>query len=120
MKFGSFVGRITMTVAILLTASLSAVAQNTGTLKLAYSASLSGKQLTAGQYKVTWETHSPEATVTLAQKEEVIATVQGKWVERDTKYVTNSVVYSNNSDGSRSILEIRFKGLSGALVFGES
>ncbi len=119
MKVGSFVGRITVTLAILLMATLSAVAQNTGTLNLGYSASLKGKQLAAGEYKVVWETHSPDAAVTLTQKKKVIATVQGKWVDRDTKYEANSAVYSVNPDGSRTILEIRFAGRKGALVFAE-
>ena len=119
MRVGSFVGRITVTLAILLMAALSAVAQNARTLKLPYSASVNGKQLAAGEYKVTWETHSPEATVNFAQKKEVVATVQGKWVDRDTKYEANAVVYSNNPDGSRTIMEVRFAGLKGALVFGE-
>ena len=119
MKVGSFVGRITLAVAILLMAALSAVAQNARTLKVPYSASVNGKQLAAGEYKVTWETHSPEATVNFSQKKEVVATVEGKWVDRETKYEANAVVYSNNPDGSRTILEVRFSGLKGALVFGE-
>jgi len=119
MKVGSFVGRITLAVAILLMAALSAVAQNARTLKVPYSASVNGKQLAAGEYKVTWETHSPEATVNFSQKKEVVATVEGKWVDRETKYEANAVVYSNNPDGSRTILEVRFAGLKGALVFGE-
>jgi uncharacterized protein YfaP (DUF2135 family) len=119
MKVGSFVGRITLAAAILLMAALSAVAQNARTLKVPYSASVNGKQLAAGEYKVTWETHSPEATVNFAQKREVVATVEGKWVDRETKYEANAVVYSNNPDGSRTILEVRFAGLKGALVFGE-
>jgi hypothetical protein len=53
------------------------------------------------------------------QKKGVVATVEGKWVDRDTKYEANAVVYSNNPDGSRTILEVRFAGLKGALVFGE-
>ena len=119
MKVGSFVGRITLAAAILLMAALSAVAQNARTLKVPYSASVNGKQLAAGEYKVTWETHSPQATVNFAQKREVVATVEGKWVDRETKYEANAVVYSNNPDGSRTILEVRFAGLKGALVFGE-
>ena len=119
MKVGSFVGRITLAVAILLMAALSAVAQKARTVRLPYSASVNGKQLAAGEYKVTWETHSPQATVNFAQKREVVATVEGKWVDRETKYEANAVVYSNNPDGSRTILEVRFAGLKGALVFGE-
>jgi hypothetical protein len=120
MKVGSFAGSIRVTLAILFMATLSAVAQNTGTLKLAYSGSLSGKQVAAGEYKVVWETHSAEAVVTITQNRKVVATVQGKWVDRDTKYEVNSVVYSNNPDGSRSVLEIRFAGRKGALVFDEA
>jgi uncharacterized protein YfaP (DUF2135 family) len=119
MKLGRSVGRLTVTLAILLMAALSAVAQNARTLKVPYSASLKGKQLAAGEYKVTWQTHSPEATVNFMQKKAVVATVEGKWVDRDTKYEANAVVYSNNPDGSRTILEVRFAGLKGALVFGE-
>jgi len=119
MKVRSFVGRIAVTLATSLMATQFAVAQNAGTVKLAYSASLVGKQLAAGEYKVAWETHSPEAVVTLTQKKKVIATVPGKWVERETTYEANSVVYSTNPDGSYTILEMRFAGRKGALVFGE-
>jgi hypothetical protein len=119
MQVGRFVGRITLTLAIVLMAALSAVAQNARTLRVPYSASVNGKQLAAGEYKVTWQTHSPEATVNFSQKREVVATVEGRWVDRDIKYESNSVVYSNNPDGSRTIMEVRFAGLKGALVFGE-
>jgi hypothetical protein len=119
MKLGRSVGKLTLALAVLLMAALSAVAQNARTLKLPFSGSLNGKQLAAGEYKVTWETHSPEATVNFMQKKAVVATVEGKWVERDTKYEANAVVYSTNPDGSRTILEVRFAGLKGALVFGE-
>jgi len=119
MKLGSSVRRLTVTLAILLMAALSAVAQNTRTLKVPYAASLNGKQLAAGEYTVTWATHSPEATVNFVQKKAVVVTAEGKWVDRDTKYQANAVVYSNNSDGSRTILEVRFAGMKGALVFGE-
>ena len=119
MKVGSWVGRITVTLAISLMATLSALARNTAWVKLNYPAALQGKQLAAGEYKVAWETHSPEAVVTLTQEKQVIATVQGKWVDRDAKYEVSSVVYAINPDGSRTVREIRFAGRRGALVFGD-
>ena len=119
MKVGNFVGRLAVTLATSFMATQYAVAQNAGTVKLAYSASLVGKQVAAGEYKVAWETHSPEAVVTLTQKKKMIATVPAKWVDRDAKYETNSVLYSTNPDGSYTILEMRFAGRKGALVFGE-
>lgn len=59
MKVRSLVGRITVTLATSLMATPYAVAQNAGTINLAHPASLQGKQLDAGEYKVAWETHSP-------------------------------------------------------------
>lgn len=119
MKDRSFVGKVTVTLAMLLMATPSVFARNVRSLRVAYAASLNGKQIPSGEYKVSWETHSPEATVTLEQKQEVVATVQGKWVDRPAKYESNAVVYATNPDGSRTILEIRFGGLKGALVFAE-
>ena len=119
MRVRSWLGKMMVTLAASLMATPSAFAQNAGTIKLNQTASLQGKQLAAGEYKVTWVTHSPDAEVTLTRKKEVIATVQGKWVDRDAQYQANSVVYTINPDGSRSVLEIRFAGRKGALVFGD-
>jgi hypothetical protein len=119
MTVGSWVGRITVALAISLMATLAAVARNTAWVKLTHSAALQGKQLAPGEYQVAWKTHSPGAIVTLTQNNQVIATVPGSWVDRDTKYEASSVVYSVNPDGSRTVLEIRFAGRKGALVFGD-
>ena len=72
-----------------------------------------------GNYKVTWATAASDSAVSLMQGKKVVATAQGKWVKRDAKYDSTSVVYSQNTDGSRSISEIRFAGSDEVLVFGE-
>jgi len=105
---------------ILLVASTSAFAKHSGKVTLAFAASLNGSSLTPGEYKVTWEQHSPEATVTLAKGKNVVATTAGKWVDREVRYPANAVLYNVNPDGSRTVMELRFAGLKGALVFGEA
>lgn len=111
--------RLTPVLVVLAMATVTAFAKNSRTFKLNSPASLGGTQLSPGNYKVEWESHSPEATVTLRQGKSVVATVKGRWVERGAKYPADSVLYQTNADGSRSIMEIRFAGMSQALVFGE-
>jgi hypothetical protein len=62
----------------------------------------------------------PEAIVKFEKEGSVLGTTEGKWVKRGVKYEDDAVVYRKNSDGSRTLLEIRFAGMSQALVFGKS
>jgi hypothetical protein len=105
---------------MLLMASTSALAKDSRTVKIAHDATLNGTMVPAGFYEVTWQTHSPEATVTIADSKRVVVSTNGRWDARNVKYQTNAVVYDTNDDGSRTIIEIRFEGLKGALVFGPS
>jgi hypothetical protein len=98
-------------------ASTPLIAKQSRTVRLPYTALLNGKVLAKGEYKVTWEQHSPEATVTVKQGKDVVTTAQAKWVDRDADYPTNEVLYTIDPDGSRTIAEIRFAKLKGALVF---
>lgn len=119
MKTNRYFRHFTRVLAIFLVASLPAFAKNSRSLKLLHSATLNGTEIAAGDYQVSWESHSPDVTVTLKGRH-VIATAQGQWVERDAKYEEDAVVYETNGDGSRTLLEIRFAGMKQALVFGES
>jgi len=87
---------------------------------LSQTAALNGVAIPAGSYNVTWSAESGDPTVTFVKGKEAVATAQARWVDRDTKYEQNQVLYSNNSDGSRTIIEIRFAGMNRALVFGDS
>ena len=89
-------------------------------LTLSHAASIAGTQVPAGNYKVTWATRSPEATVTFENHHQVVATVEGKWVDRGILYRQDAIVLDTNADGSQSVVEIRFAGMTGALVFGGS
>jgi hypothetical protein len=105
---------------VMVVVSGSALAKNTRTVSIGHDAKLNGTMIPSGSYEVSWQTHSPEATVTIADDQRVVVSTNGRWEARNIKYESNAVVYDTNDDGSRSILEIRFAGLKGALVFGSS
>ena len=109
---------VTLVLVVLVLSAASAFAKNERQLAITSDASVSGKMLRAGKYKVGWVSHSPEATVTFYSRREAVTTVEGKWVNRGSEYKQNAVVYANHPDGSKSIIEIRFAGMSRALVLG--
>lgn len=103
--------------AIFLAANISALAKNSITIDVTQSISLNGTQISPGEYRVAWVTHSPETTVTFMRESKTTATANAKLVDRDTKYSVNQLVFQDNPDGSRTLMEIRLKGTSQALVF---
>ena len=88
-------------------------------LDIPFDASLSGQQVQAGRYKISWAENSPEATVTLAKGKTIVATVRGTLVDRGSKANRTAVVYKTKADGTELISEIRFKGSEKVLVFSE-
>lgn len=112
--------RLTSVLVILVLAAASALAKNERRLTITNNASIGGKTLQAGNYKVDWVSHSPEATLTFYSGKEAVVTVEGKWVDRGSEYKQNAVLYENHPDGSRSIIEIRFAGMTQALVLGSA
>jgi hypothetical protein len=116
--------RLIPVIVVVALAASSAFAKN-GTksekrLTLNQAAALNGAAIPAGSYNVTWSADSGDPTVSFVKGKETVASAQAKWVDRPNKYDQNEVLYSNNSDGSRTIIEIRFAGMSKALVFGDS
>ncbi len=109
--------QVSLLIAVMLTLSLSAWATNAKALPFRTEVTLNGSKLPSGFYEIRWVSHSPEATVSFVKAGHVMVTAMGKWVERDVKYNTDAVVYSNNADGSHTLLEIRFAGRKQALVF---
>lgn len=68
------------------------------------------------QFVVNWETYSPEVTVNFIKAGDTVAKAQGKWVKRSTPYDYDAIVYKQNGNGSRTLLEIWFHGMSRAVV----
>jgi hypothetical protein len=104
--------------AVLMLATGSALASS---FSFPYSGKVGDAKLAAGHYEVSWQQHSPELTVTVTQgkgkKASVVATVQGRMENRDTKYERNMVVYAAQPDGSQTVSELRIGGTSTAIVF---
>jgi hypothetical protein len=103
--------------AIILIVALTGLAKNARTLTLRTPVTLQGTEISAGQYEVSWVSHSPTATITFTQNNTTVATADGKWVDRDVTYPADAVMYTNNADGSHTLVEIRFGGTIQALVF---
>jgi hypothetical protein len=98
---------------------VTAQAKNSRGIVLHSDVTVAGSHLASGSYDVTWETHSPEATVSFMRGKKVVATADGKVEDRGTTYDRNEVVYYDKADGTSLIQEIRFKGSSEVLVFKE-
>ena len=109
--------KMLLLIALTLALTLSAAANNSKTLSFRTEVTLNGNKLATGFYEVRWVSHSPEATVTFVKAGQPAVTAMGKWENRDVKYDTDTVVYTNNPDGSHTLLEIRFAGRKQVLVF---
>jgi len=77
-------------------------------------------QTTPAECVITWETYSTHAIVKFLEENSVVDTADGKWVNRGVRYERDAFVYRKNDDGSRTLLEIQFAGMSHALVFDKS
>jgi hypothetical protein len=115
-----FVKHLVPVIVVLALAAASAFAKDQHNITLRHGASLNGTTIAAGSYKVTWSAESGDPTVNFIKGKESVASAQAKWVERNTKYDSDQVVYSNQDGSAPKILEIRFAGKSQALVFEDS
>jgi len=71
----------------------------------------------AGATVISWESYVPDAIVKFEDDRGRGVTLEAKWVEQRSKYAHSAIAYRTNSNGSRTLLEIRFAGFSQALVF---
>jgi hypothetical protein len=109
--------KLTLLVFAVLAVNLAAWAKNAKAVPFRTEVTLNGNRLSAGIYEIGWVSHSPEATVTFVKAGQPTVTAMGKWVERGERYRTDALVYTNNPDGSHTLIEIRFAGRTQALVF---
>jgi hypothetical protein len=65
---------------------------------------------------VNWETYSPEVTVSFVKAGDKVAKAEGKWVKRPIPYGYDAIVYKQNGNGSRTLLEIWFRGMNRAVI----
>jgi hypothetical protein len=82
--------------------------------------SLNGAQVPMGKYELTCETHGSAARVTLLKDGQFVATAPGIWVKTGIKYSVDEMLVRINSDGSRSLTEIRIAGTARAIVLDQT
>jgi hypothetical protein len=78
---------------------------------------LNGAEVPAGTYELTWETHGSNARVTLRKNGQFVATAPAVWAKNGVKYSEDEALLRVNSDGSKSLIEIRIAGTPRAIVF---
>lgn len=81
---------------------------------------LNGAQVPAGIYELTWETHGSTARVTLSKDGQFVATAPAAWAKNGVKYSEDQALLRVNSDGTRSLIEIRIAGEARAIVFADT
>ena len=118
MKFAK-VSRVLALLVVLALAftSTAFAATGAGTVTLSSAAQLNGKSLAAGEYKVKWESHSPDAEVSFLQGKATVASAHAKVMDGTEASQWNSIVTRDNPDGSKALLEVHFKGKKSFLVF---
>ena len=65
---------------------------------------------------VNWESYSSDATVKFVKAGDAVAKAEAKWVRKPIPYDYDAIVYRLNANGSRTLLEIWFRGMNRALV----
>ena len=77
---------------------------------------MGGAEVPHGMYELTLETHDSNVRVTLRREGEFVATARGVWVKSGVKYTENAVLLRVNTDGTRSLIEIRLAGTTRTIV----
>ena len=110
--------RFAMLNLILLTASFSALAKKNPhhLVYLHPEATFNGAKVPEGIYDFTWESNGSGVRVTIWKDGQFIASAPGVWVKNGVKYTEDALLLRVNSDGSRSLIEIRLAGLAKTIV----
>jgi hypothetical protein len=77
---------------------------------------MNGAEIPAGLYYLSWDSHNSMVYVTLSKDGRFFATAQGTWVKNAVQYSNDAALLRVNSDGSRSLIEIRLAGVKKSIV----
>jgi hypothetical protein len=77
---------------------------------------MGGAEIPHGMYELTVESNNSNVRVTFWKEGEFVATARGAWVKSGVKYTENAVLLRVNSDGTRSLIEIRLAGTTKTIV----
>lgn len=79
---------------------------------------ISGHQLPAGRYSLTWDGKGPAVELMILSHGTLVATVPARVIELGQPGRQNAAELHTNDDGSESLTQIDFSGKKYALVFG--
>jgi len=81
---------------------------------------MNGAEIPEGMYDLTLESRNASVRVTLWRNGQFVATARGVWVKGGVKYTQSAFLLRVNSDGSRSLIEIRLAGSSRTIVLNDT
>jgi len=81
---------------------------------------MNGAEVPAGIYELSWESQNSKVRVTLWKEGRFFAAAQGAWVKNGVQYPSDAALLRVNSDGSRSLMEIRLAGEKKSIVLGRN
>ncbi len=88
----------------------SGFAANKGSIQVNDPVTVNGKQLASGTYSVTWDGAGPNVELNIMKGKNVVATVPARMLDLEQSPVRDSIITSVNSEGHKSVNEIRFSG----------
>jgi hypothetical protein len=88
----------------------SGFAANKGSLQVDNPVTINGKPLAAGEYTVKWDGAGPNVELNIMKGKNVVATVPARMLDLEQSPARDSIITSVNSEGHKSVNEIRFSG----------
>jgi len=116
MKVSTISKWLVLSLALLL--ATGAFAANKGSVRVSDPVNVAGKQLSPGEYKLSWEGNGPDVQLSIMQGKNVVATVPAHVVELPKSAPDSAAVLNNHEDGTKSLAQVRFSGKKYALAIG--
>jgi hypothetical protein len=94
--------------------------KHSGSIELLEKATLNGKELPAGEYKVTWDGDGGDVKVTVSSGHTVVAEARGRLEESKVRSDANQAVSKRDGSGAMVLTELHFAGKKEVLIFSVS
>ena len=117
MKLSTIFKNVLPALALLATSAFAANNVNKGSFNLYEPLTVSGHELKAGQYKLTWEGTGREVEAMILSEGRLVATVPAHVTDLSQAQRYNAVMSRRNDDGTASLTEVDFAGKKYALSF---
>jgi len=113
---------VSITILLLLAAISPATAKKNRArlLFLETPVTMNGAEIPRGIYELTLQSSNSSVSVTLWKNGRFVATAPGVWAKSGVKYTENALLLRVNSDGSRSLIEIRLADSTKTIVLKNS